>query len=86
MRCPRCRADEVLAVARLPHTWTNASGGQVRGLREVLLCARCDAGDPLAGPVVACFARHSRPGPEHAAGLAAALRRWVEGTRPAEGP
>ncbi|GAA4521529.1 MULTISPECIES: DUF6300 family protein [Nonomuraea] len=45
--CPRCRTGDVLAVLRLPHIWTNASGNEVRGISEVLLCARCDAGDPL---------------------------------------
>lgn len=81
--CPRCRTGEVLAVLRRPHTWTNASGRQVRGTSEVLLCARCDAGDPLGGPIVAYFARHPVALPEHVPELARLLRRWIGGTPPA---
>ncbi|MGV9378816.1 DUF6300 family protein [Nonomuraea sp. NPDC003707] len=80
--CPRCRTDSVLAVLRLPHTWTNASGNEVRGVSEVLLCARCDAGDPVAGPIVAYFAVHGCVRPEHTAELARALRHWADRARP----
>ncbi|MET7329698.1 DUF6300 family protein [Nonomuraea sp. NPDC005650] len=80
--CPRCRAGDVLAVLRLPHTWTNASGHEVRGVSEVLLCARCDAGDPAAGPVVTYFAVHGSVRPEHADRLARALRHWIDRARP----
>ncbi|MGR6918582.1 DUF6300 family protein [[Actinomadura] parvosata] len=79
--CPRCRFGEILAVLRLPRTWTNASGRPVRGLGEVLLCARCDAGDPL----VTYFAVHAAARPEHAALLARLLRQWAARARP-EGP
>ncbi|MBB6551057.1 DUF6300 family protein [Nonomuraea rubra] len=75
--CPRC-TGEVLAVLRLPHTWTNASGRPVRGHGEVLLCARCDAGDPLA----TYFAVHGTARPEHAALLARLLRQWLDRVRP----
>ncbi|NJP97565.1 hypothetical protein HCN51_50480 [Nonomuraea sp. FMUSA5-5] len=79
--CPRCRFGEILAVLRLPRTWTNASGRPVRGLGEVLLCARCDAGDPLA----TYFAVHATARPEHAQLLARLLRQWAARARP-EGP
>ncbi|MFC4006872.1 DUF6300 family protein [Nonomuraea purpurea] len=77
MICPRCRADDVLAVLRRPHTWTDASGGQVRGVREIVLCARCDAGDPL----VSFFAVHGTATKETAAELAGHLRRWIDRTQ-----
>ncbi|MDX3100563.1 DUF6300 family protein [Nonomuraea angiospora] len=80
--CPRCRTGSVLAVLRLPHTWTNAAGNEVRGVSEVLLCARCDAGDPAAGPIVTYFAVHGSVRPEHAAQLARGLRHWAERARP----
>ncbi|TYB64308.1 hypothetical protein FXF51_21510 [Nonomuraea sp. PA05] len=76
--CPRCRTGEILAVLRLPRTWTNASGRPVRGLGEVLLCARCDAGDPL----VTYFAVHGTARPEHAALLSRLLREWLARARP----
>nr|WP_055502209.1 DUF6300 family protein [Nonomuraea pusilla] len=82
--CPRCRTGEVLAVLRLPRSWTNTSGSLVRGTRDVLLCAACDADDPLAGPVVTYFAVHGRARPQDAALLAACLLRWIAGARPAE--
>ncbi|MEU8108688.1 DUF6300 family protein [Nonomuraea muscovyensis] len=56
--CPHCGIGDVLAVLRLSHTWTNASGGLVSGVSDVLLCGRCDAADPVAGPVVTYFAVH----------------------------
>ncbi|MFC4121861.1 DUF6300 family protein [Nonomuraea zeae] len=82
--CPRCRAGEVLAVLRLPHTWANASGGPVRGMSEIVVCARCDAGDPLTGPIVAYFAAHDQVRPESLDQLARPLRRWLDRARPPE--
>ncbi|MCP2357542.1 hypothetical protein HD597_004562 [Nonomuraea thailandensis] len=76
--CPRCRTGEVLAVLRLPSTWTNASGRPVRGHGEVLLCARCDAGDPL----VTYFAVHGTARTEHAELLARLLHQWLGRARP----
>ncbi|WP_433211486.1 DUF6300 family protein [Microtetraspora malaysiensis] len=80
--CPRCRTDSVLAVLRLPHTWTNAWGDQVRGVSDVLLCARCDAADPLAGPVVTHFTVHGTVRPENIAQLAPGLLHWIDRARP----
>ncbi|MEO3795504.1 DUF6300 family protein [Nonomuraea sp. B10E15] len=80
--CPRCRTGEVLAVLRVPHGWTNASGRPVRGVREVVLCARCDAGHPVAGPLVAYLIVHEEVEPAQLAGLAPLLRRWMDGARP----
>ncbi|MFG1948358.1 DUF6300 family protein [Nonomuraea sp. NPDC048826] len=68
--CPRCRTGEVLAVLRLPHAWTNASGKEVRVVSEVLLCARCDAGHPL----VASFAPPYDPDR-----FVRALTAWIAG-------
>ncbi|MFI7033238.1 DUF6300 family protein [Microbispora rosea] len=76
--CPRCRTGEVLAVLRLPHTWTNTSGRPVRGIREVHLCTHCDAGHPI----VTYFAIHGSARPEHADFLARLLRHWTDHVRP----
>ncbi|MFI7705311.1 DUF6300 family protein [Nonomuraea sp. NPDC049480] len=74
--CPRCGGEEVLAVARVPHGWTTASGNRVRGSAEVVLCGRCDAADPA----VACL----RDGvtTETADRAARLLRRWMDRARP----
>jgi uncharacterized protein DUF6300 len=76
--CPRCRVGYVLAVLRLPHTWTNASGGRVRGISEVLLCAHCDADDPLTR----YFTAHGPVRPQDADGFARDLLRWIDRARP----
>ncbi|GAA3693915.1 hypothetical protein GCM10022224_069300 [Nonomuraea antimicrobica] len=80
--CPRCRTGEVLAVLRLPYTWSNAAGRRVRVMSEIAVCGRCDAGDPVTGPIVAYFAVHGSARPEHLAPLARLLRRWAERARP----
>ncbi|SEH01193.1 hypothetical protein SAMN05444920_119123 [Nonomuraea solani] len=76
--CPRCRTDSVLAVLRLPATWANQAGGA----REVVLCARCDAGDP----VVAYFAAHGTVRPEGVDELARLLLDWIDRARPLGSP
>ncbi|MFB9833642.1 DUF6300 family protein [Actinoallomurus acaciae] len=73
--CPRCRVGDVLAVLRLPHTWANASGGRVRGISEVLLCARCDADEPLTR-------HHGSVRPQDADEFARDLLRWIDRARP----
>jgi Family of unknown function (DUF6300) len=78
MTCPRCRTGEVLAVLRLPHTWANASGNPVRGVSEVLLCARCDAADPI----VTYFTVHGSARLEDVPVLARLLRHWLARARP----
>ncbi|WP_431899109.1 DUF6300 family protein [Nonomuraea sp. bgisy101] len=80
--CPRCRTGDVLAVLRLPHTWTNASGNQVRGTSELLVCAHCDVDDPLTGPIVTYFTVHGSAQPENVAQLAGCLLRWIGQARP----
>jgi hypothetical protein len=75
-RCPRCDA-EVLASLRVPHGWTNARGVQVRGSRHLIVCARCDADDPVAGPIVTFFTVHAEATASTVDQLAVLLRRWV---------
>ncbi|WP_242614226.1 DUF6300 family protein [Actinomadura roseirufa] len=82
--CPRCGIGEVLAVLRLPHVWTGARGNRIRVVSDVLLCARCDADDPLAGPVVTYFIVHGSVQPDGASDFARVLLRWVAGARPPE--
>ncbi|WP_345432058.1 DUF6300 family protein [Actinoallomurus vinaceus] len=74
--CPRCDA-EVLASLRVPHGWTNTHGVQVRGFRELIVCARCDADDPAAGPIVTFFTVHAEASDANIGQLAVLLGRWV---------
>ena len=80
--CRRCHTGDILAVLRLPHTWTNSSGGQVRGVSEVPVCTRCDANDPATGPIVTYFTVHASVRPEHVAPFARLLRRWTDRAQP----
>ncbi|MFE9204581.1 DUF6300 family protein [Micromonospora sp. NPDC007230] len=81
--CHRCGTDNVLAVLRRPGSWTNASGNRVPVVQEIHLCARCDADDPLAGPVVGHLDADGARQPGNAAQLAGDLLRWIDHARPA---
>jgi hypothetical protein len=74
--CPRCGGEGLLS-ARVPHGWYNNRGTAVRGTAEVILCPRCDASDPLAGPLVLFFAVHGQVTDETTGEFAALLRRWA---------
>ncbi|MGN9844974.1 DUF6300 family protein [Nonomuraea sp. H19] len=71
--CPRCRGGDVLAVARVPHGWTTATGKRVRGSAEVVLCARCDAADPVVARLLNAVTVEDLAGP---------LRCWLARARP----
>jgi hypothetical protein len=65
--CPRC-GGEVLATAGLPHR---------PGTTQVLLCSRCDAADPVAGPIVTFFTVHETVTPDTVEEFATLLHRWA---------
>lgn len=48
-----------------------------RGTRVVVLCPRCDAGDPAACPLILFFAVHGQVTGETAEEFAALLRGWA---------
>ncbi|GAA2613661.1 DUF6300 family protein [Streptomyces tubercidicus] len=52
--CPQCE-DESLLLARFPHSWRNASGDAVPGMREALLCRCCNRGEQPADALIALF-------------------------------
>lgn len=74
--CPRCGRDGLLS-AQVPHGWRNTRGTMVRGTRVVVLCPRCDAGDPAAGPLVLFFAVHGHVTGETTEEFASLLRNWA---------
>jgi hypothetical protein len=49
----------------------------VRGTRVVVLCPRCDAGDPAACPLILFFAVHEQVTGETAEEFASLLRCWA---------
>ncbi|GII94296.1 DUF6300 family protein [Sinosporangium siamense] len=75
--CPRCRTGEVVAVLRVPYSWTNTSGKPVRGRSDILLCTRCDAADPVTGPLITHFTVHGTvPDGDDL------LLRWIDQAKP----
>ncbi|MDW5323714.1 DUF6300 family protein [Plantactinospora sp. KLBMP9567] len=80
--CHRCGTDNVLAVLRRPGTWTNLSGNRVRVVHKLHLCARCDADDPLSGPVVEYLTADEARHPGDVTRLAWDLLRWIDQARP----
>src|ERR1700726_3888336 len=74
--CPRCGQEGLLS-ARLPHGWRNNLGATVRGTRVVVLCPRCDADDPAAGPLILFFAVYGQITEETTEEFASLLRAWA---------
>lgn len=75
--CARCTAPALLA-ARYPHTWHNAAGVPVEGLKETVLCGTCDTDDPTAGRLLALFAEGGPPQPVR---LAQLITDWLTAVR-----
>ncbi|WP_329453526.1 DUF6300 family protein (plasmid) [Streptomyces sp. NBC_01724] len=59
--CPRCGEPGPVS-AQFPHSWTNASGKEVPGIREAMLCPVCDRDEPAADRLLAFFAVHKTLG------------------------
>jgi Family of unknown function (DUF6300) len=78
--CPRCGREGLLS-AQVPHEWRNNRGTIVRGTRAVVLCPRCDAGDPAAYPLILFFAVHGQVTGETAEEFASLLRGWASQAR-----
>lgn len=66
---------------RVPHGWLTGQGTEVRGTTDIQLCARCDVGDPITGPIAAFFAVHEVATVQSAGLLARLIRRWAENAR-----
>ena len=71
-----------LLLAQFSHSWTNARGEEVTGVREAVLCPACDRGEPAADELLAFFAVDDQaraPTPSKcSAGLVAV---WVRSVR-----
>ncbi|GGQ12712.1 DUF6300 family protein [Streptosporangium pseudovulgare] len=79
--CPRCDGEGLLS-ALVAHGWTNARGAAVRGRVPVVLCARCDSGDPHAGPLITWFHVHGTVTGDVAEAFTRLLDQWTGHLRP----
>ncbi|MGV9883269.1 DUF6300 family protein [Streptomyces sp. NPDC003006] len=78
--CGSCGLATLLQ-ATFPHSWRNARGEEVAGLRQAALCRSCDHGDPASDGLLALFPKGQQfdvRDLEAFGGLAAA---WVEAVR-----
>ncbi|MFE7790393.1 DUF6300 family protein [Streptomyces sp. NPDC057460] len=55
--CARCGEPGPVS-ARFSHSWKNASGEEVPGIREAILCPVCDRDEPAADGLLAFFTVH----------------------------
>ncbi|MEU0836030.1 DUF6300 family protein [Streptomyces sp. NPDC005969] len=55
--CARCGGPGRVS-ARFSHSWKNASGEEVPGIREATLCPVCDRDEPTADGLLAFFTVH----------------------------
>jgi hypothetical protein len=78
--CPRCGGESLLA-ARVPHDIRRADGHQVRGTTQVVLCPRCDADDPAAGPLITYFNVHGHVDASTLTQCADLIHAWVDSIR-----
>ncbi|MFE5200292.1 DUF6300 family protein [Streptomyces sp. NPDC056601] len=63
--CTRC-VSEALLRARFSHSWQNASGNNVSGIRTAELCPSCDQGRPAADELLTPHGRRAaRYGEDH---------------------
>ncbi|WP_328891910.1 DUF6300 family protein [Streptomyces sp. NBC_00316] len=59
--CARCEGPGLLS-ARFSHSWKNACGEEIPGVREAMLCPACDHGEPGADGLLAFFEVHETMG------------------------
>lgn len=75
--CTRCGGPSLFS-ARFAHSWTNAGGQEVTGVREVVLCPECDRGEPAADELGAFFAVDDQLGLENMDAFGALVETWLD--------
>lgn len=78
--CSRCGGAALLR-ARFPHSWKNARGETVAGIREAELCPACDRVEPAAADLLALFAVDERLDLDNIAEFGGLVAAWVESVR-----
>ncbi|MFF2305898.1 DUF6300 family protein [Streptomyces sp. NPDC058128] len=79
-RCARC-SGETLFRAEFPHSWKNAAGQEVSGIRSADLCPACDRGEPSADALLALFAVDGQLGTGNMTVFTDLLGAWVDVVR-----
>lgn len=78
--CSPCGGPGLL-LAQFPYSWKNASGADVNGLREAVLCPACDWGEPAADESLALFAVDDQVGLSNVEVFGELVSAWVESLR-----
>lgn len=78
--CPQCD-DEGLLLARFPHSWRNASGDVVFGMREALLCQSCSRGEQPADELISLFTVDELLDHNNVEIFAELATAWIESVR-----
>ncbi|XVQ85345.1 DUF6300 family protein [Microbispora siamensis] len=78
--CGRCGQEGILS-ARVPHHLVNARNETVPGTGIVVLCPRCDIGQPEAGALIAWFTVHGEVTSENVEQVAELIDAWASVAR-----
>ncbi|GGK70973.1 hypothetical protein Sme01_27170 [Sphaerisporangium melleum] len=64
---------------RVPNSWTNSRGAEVRGYSVVVLCASCDADRPATAPLITWFHVHGEVTEDNLHEFATLGSVWING-------
>nr|WP_220182735.1 DUF6300 family protein [Sphaerisporangium album] len=78
--CGRCGRAGILS-ARVPHNLVNARNETVMGVITVVLCPRCDIGQPEAGALIAWFTVNAEITDENLMEAAEFIHAWASAAR-----
>ncbi len=78
--CTPCDGPALL-MAQFSHSWKNARGEEVNGLRAAVLCPACDRGEPAADELLALFAVDDQIGLSNVEAFGGLVAAWVESVR-----
>ncbi|MFE5596868.1 DUF6300 family protein [Streptomyces sp. NPDC056549] len=76
----QCTGEPLLR-AEFPHTWRNAAGEEVTGVRAAVLCPQCDRGEPATDALLALFTLDRQLGEEELLALTDRIAAWVNTLR-----
>ncbi|MFD5121065.1 DUF6300 family protein [Streptomyces sp. NPDC058385] len=78
--CTRCVSEAQLR-ARFSHSWRNASGKIVSGIRTAELCPSCDRGGPAADALLTLLTVDEQLDTEGIVEFGGLVAAWVESVR-----
>jgi hypothetical protein len=74
--CGRCGREAIMS-ARIPHGLINARNKTVNGFAIVVLCSRCDIGQPEAGALISWFTVNGEVTNENLIEAAERIHAWA---------